>query len=74
MVKISDTYSFDDYYLLVIDNISKKLLTRELKEKTKDPLLEFIHDMYYKEISPSTAILAIESFYSNFRKFINTVE
>ena len=70
-MRISDLYEFNDYYCLVIDNISKRLLTDDLKERTNEELLEVINEMYYKDISPTTAVVLLESFYSNFRKYFN---
>lgn len=71
-MRISDHYTFDEYYVLVEQNVSKRLLTKELKQTTKEPLLEVIHDMYNKDVLPTTAVKLIESFYSNFRNFLNT--
>lgn len=70
-MRITDQYIFEDYYLVVISNISKKLLTKKLLDKTKDELGEIIYNMYYSDISPEKATVLMESFYSVFKKFLN---
>lgn len=70
-MNVTEQYNFDEYYSLVVENVSKRLLTPELKEITKEELFELVYDLYFQEIAPSKSVVLLESFYSKFRKFLN---
>lgn len=67
---ITQQYTFDEYYSVVLDNVSKKTLTEELRVSTKEELYEMIYDLYFLDVQPTKSVVLLESFYSKFRKFL----
>lgn len=70
-MNVTEQYSFDEYFSVVLDNVSKRTLTEELRVLTKEELYEMVYDLYFLDVQPTKAVVLLESFYSKFRKFLN---
>ncbi len=66
----TDQYTFEEYYDIVVGNVSKRVLNEYKVTLTKEPLYEIIFDMYRLDINTSQAVVLLESFYSKFKNFL----
>ena len=57
---------FDEYFEVVLDNVSDSILTDEIWNQHFSSIQELIHDLHYIQIPPAKAVRIIESVFSNF--------
>jgi hypothetical protein len=61
--------NFQEYYEVVLQNISRNVIPIHIMSKTSENLREFIYDMYTKDFGTSMTVIIVESLYINYREF-----
>ena len=56
---------FDDYFEVVLDNVSDSILTDEIWNQHFLSIREIIHDLHFFQIPPPKAVRIMESVFSN---------